>query len=60
MILKDHFEARVRWEVYRAAEASSPANESGFGSNAARPKDALSGAGGAARGAASEQTVELG
>jgi hypothetical protein len=61
MILKDHFEARVRWGVYRAAEASSPANEAGFGSTAVRPKDALSGAGGAgaaggraARGAAAE------
>ncbi len=61
MILKDHFEARVRWGVYRAAEASSPANEAGFGNAAVRPKDALSGAGGAgaaggrsARGAAAE------
>jgi hypothetical protein len=47
MILKDHFEARVRWGVYCAAEASSPANEAGFGNTAVRPKDALSGAGGA-------------
>ena len=48
-------QARVRWGVYRAAEASSPANEAGFGSTAVRPKDALGGAGGA--GAAAGRVV---
>ena len=58
IILKDHFEARVRWGVYRAAEASSPANEPGFGNTAVRPKGALSGAGGA--GAAGGRVVSFG